>query len=173
MAERLTKEERKAANRAELDRLRAEIVQEEVNTIIQPEPINPSQPTRKSKEVVDEICRRILDDESLSAICRDPHMPAKVNFLRWVKDDDDVRTQYTRARAQSGHTIYSKIQELETELKRDKVDDKKFRCLVDSMKWRAGRMHGKYNEKIIIEQTGKQELSIVWQDDTQGNMEVE
>jgi len=166
MAGHSTKEERKTANRAELDKLREEIAQEELDNTPLPDTTTRKMDIQKSQDIVDEVCRRILNDESLRQICNDHHMPAKSTFLRWVQSDDAVRDQYTRARAQSGHTIYNKIQELEIELMQNKVDDRKFRCLVDSMKWRAGRMHGKYNEKIVIQQEGKVDLSIVWQDDT-------
>ena len=171
MAERPTKEERKAANRAELDRLRKQ-VETELSQQSPPKqypemPPEYRKPTEKTEDTIAEVCARITQDETLTSICKDPRMPTAPLWLKWVQNDDDVHERYTRAREQSGHSIYNKIAEMEAELRADVLDDRKFKCLLDSMKWRAGRMHGKYNEKIIIEQRGKQELSIIWHDDTQ------
>ena len=48
-------------------------------------------PTIRSKEVVNEICRRIAHGESLRHICLDPKMPCRDTFFRWLRGDQKRR----------------------------------------------------------------------------------
>lgn len=49
-------------------------------------------------EVMDEICLRLMDGETLSAICRDERMPARPTVHLWVLQDADFRKRYIAAR---------------------------------------------------------------------------
>jgi hypothetical protein len=44
-------------------------------------------PTIRSKEIENEICRRIAHGESLRHICLDPKMPCRDTFFRWLRND--------------------------------------------------------------------------------------
>jgi len=157
----VTKAERKAANRAKLDATRKEIEEEGLLDITPTKDI-PTKPITKSQPVIDEICDRIANDETLVSVCSDKHLPDQCTFLRWVREDDAVRQDYTRARSTSGHAIYNKIADMDQELRADKMGDRKFRVLLDSLKWRAARMHGKYNEKIVVQQEGETNINVSW-----------
>ena len=63
----------------------------------------PSQRRRPSFDYSDEtamtICARLINGESLRAICADPTMPAKVTVCRWLARNAEFRDQYAFARA--------------------------------------------------------------------------
>ena len=50
-------------------------------------------PTIRSKEVVNEICRRIACGESLRHICLDPKMPCRDTVFRWLRSDQKRRLE--------------------------------------------------------------------------------
>lgn len=57
-------------------------------------------PTKYKQTLVDTICKRIADGESLRSICKDEAMPVKSTVLDWLCDDDKAafRTKYAQAR---------------------------------------------------------------------------
>ena len=59
----------------------------------------PKPPTPFSQGLMDEICRRLTEGESLRQICRSPGMPTEGAVRLWVKQDrDGCAAQYTQAR---------------------------------------------------------------------------
>jgi Bacteriophage Sf6, terminase small subunit-like len=48
-------------------------------------------PTIRSKEVENEICRRIACGESLRHLCLDPNMPCRDTVFRWLRGDQKRR----------------------------------------------------------------------------------
>jgi len=124
-------------------------------------------PTIKTNEIINELCLRIAAGESLMSISRDERMPGLATIYRWIHDDDRFREAYARSRGDQGHSIYSEIQQVETLVESGLMDPNTARVLIDSKRWRAARMNQAYNDKLVIQQEGKVDLSIVWQDDTQ------
>lgn len=51
-----------------------------------------------NREVFDQICERIGDGETLSAICREPNMPARRTVYDWMEADAEAAAQFGRAR---------------------------------------------------------------------------
>ena len=63
-------------------------------------------PAKYGIETRTEICKRIASGESLTAICKDEHMPYKDQVLDWLFDEPEFSTQYARAReAQAEHYL--------------------------------------------------------------------
>lgn len=52
----------------------------------------------KTPELLDEICRRIADGETLRSICRDEHMPSWRAVYDWINDDAEFSSRIARAR---------------------------------------------------------------------------
>lgn len=50
-----------------------------------------------TEELADAICLRLMEGESLRAICRDDAMPAKSTVLNWVVKDEAFRAKYQEA----------------------------------------------------------------------------
>lgn len=56
-------------------------------------------PTVYTEEAAEEICRRLVEGETLSAICRDGHIPAFGTVQHWIADDrEGFAVRYARAR---------------------------------------------------------------------------
>ena len=49
-------------------------------------------------EIAETICDRLVNGESLRAICADPGMPAKATVFRWLASNEDFRRSYALAR---------------------------------------------------------------------------
>ena len=61
-------------------------------------------PSSYTREVADEILRRIVEGESLKRICASEGMPPMQTSLRWASDDiDGFRDRYTRAMQARAH----------------------------------------------------------------------
>src|SRR4029077_17916316 len=48
--------------------------------------------------IADTICERLVDGESLRAICADPAMPARATVFRWLARNQEFRRSYALAR---------------------------------------------------------------------------
>ena len=55
-------------------------------------------PTKKTPDVLGEICRRVSLGETLVSICRDEHMPEWRTVYDWLEADEPFATAYARAR---------------------------------------------------------------------------
>jgi hypothetical protein len=49
-------------------------------------------------EIAQAICERLVDGESLRAICADPAMPARATVFRWLARNQEFRRSYALAR---------------------------------------------------------------------------
>ena len=56
-------------------------------------------PSAYNDRIAEAICDRLVDRESLRAICADPGMPAKATVFRWLASNEEFRQSYAFARA--------------------------------------------------------------------------
>lgn len=52
----------------------------------------------KTPELLDEICRRIAEGETLRSICRDLHTPHWTTVYDWIKEDEAFALRIAQAR---------------------------------------------------------------------------
>lgn len=113
-------------------------------------------PSAFSQAVGDAICERIVNGQSLRAICQDDAMPGASTVLRWLQGDQHVgfREQYTRARQAQAEAAISEITEIADAATNEDVQVAKLR--VDTRKWAASKVLPKvYGERQQIEHTGE------------------
>ena len=128
-------------------------------------------PSIYSDELVNTICLRIAEGESLNRICKDEKMPDKATVFRWLVSDQVFCDKYARARELQAETQFDELidivdqpPELNHILDKDgKPIEVKFdssyvawmKLRVDTRKWTAARMAPKkYGEhKQAEEQT--------------------
>src|SRR3954451_5980053 len=103
--------------------------------------------TPYTRELMDEICRRLTEGESLLKICRSPGMPTEGGVRLWVREDrDGCRTRYTEARAVGYERLADELLEISDDTKHDwmqrdgqRVPDHdlvaRSRLRVDTRKW--------------------------------------
>ena len=59
---------------------------------------NRGRPSEYSDKIAETICERLVDGESLRAICADPAMPARATVFRWLARNQEFRRSYALAR---------------------------------------------------------------------------
>lgn len=55
-------------------------------------------PSKFTEAIVDEICERLSNGETLRSICRDDHMPHWNTVYQWMADETTISVRIARAR---------------------------------------------------------------------------
>ncbi len=63
-------------------------------------------------EIAETICDRLVNRESLRAICADPAMPARATVFRWLDRKEDFRRRYALARECLAEDLFDEIREI-------------------------------------------------------------
>ena len=97
---------------------------------------------RITDKLLSEICRRLMNGESLTQMCNDKHLPSWRTVLRHVQDSNEAHTQYRRARA------------IQAEVMRDLIIDLVTAPLPDDAKLAQAevnrrRLEADYRDKLI------------------------
>jgi hypothetical protein len=142
-----------------------------------------ARPSSFTPEIGEIICQKISEDMPLTKVCSEHGIPSIWSVYRWMEMEgpeyDKFRKDYARARKEQADSSYYQIQLIEQKMQLprkildketgemisnpDYIDPHTGRVLIDSIKWRAGRMKpSKYGEKIDLEVGGN--VKIVVQD---------
>ena len=120
------------------------------------------------QETRDIICDRLSGGESLTSICKEDGMPAKVTVFKWIRTEPDFANQYAHAReAQAEHYLDEIIQiaddsVLDTEINPESGNEvtnhdviQRAKLRVDTRKWAMSKLAPKkYGDRIQNEHTG-------------------
>ncbi len=105
------------------------------------------------KEIINEVCRRMIDGEALRAIFKPETMPNVVTFFEWLEDNAELGKRYARAMEFRSHLLFEDIiEDAESEPERTEtkfgscvdsgsVQDKRVR--IDAKKWVVAKMNPK------------------------------
>lgn len=122
-----------------------------------------ARPSSFTQEVADQICERLAKPESLRSICADEAMPGKTTVLRWLRERDEFRVQYARAREDQADAFADEILEISDDgtndtyknedgldlLNHDHIQRSKLR--VETRKWLMGKMAPKkYGDRLQL-----------------------
>jgi hypothetical protein len=119
-------------------------------------------PSEYTSEIANEICAQIADNKSIRTICKQKNMPAIRTIFYWLDKHEDFLQQYARAKELQADAIYEDIIEIEGDLRAEIIDPSTARVLIDSHKWRAGKMKPqKYGDKQQLKVTGDAGLTIL------------
>lgn len=106
------------------------------------------------QDVADEICRRAAESEPLTKICEDDAMPGWNTVYKWLNAFPSFAQAYARAREDSAESGYAEIMEIECDLREGRIEANTARVLVDSIKWRLGKLKPKvYGDVQRIDMT--------------------
>jgi hypothetical protein len=126
-------------------------------------------PSIYSDQLVETICLRIAEGESLNKICKDEKMPDKATVFRWLVSDQIFCDKYARARELQAETQFDELIDIvdqppelsyvkdkdgnDVEVKFDSSYVAWMKLRVDTRKWTAARMAPKkYGEHKQVEQ---------------------
>lgn len=65
----------------------------------------PGQPTKRTPELIQEICLDMACGDSLLVVCQRPDMPGYSTVMRWCQNDDTLLETFDRAREMTAYTI--------------------------------------------------------------------
>lgn len=104
-----------------------------------------------SPEVVAELLERIADGLSLRRVCAMEGMPSTESWRRWMREHEDLRGQYARARADRASARADEIIDIADD--RDlPVEDRK--VMIDARKWEASKLdRANYGDRQAVEHT--------------------
>lgn len=126
-------------------------------------------PTLLTYPLVNKICARLAEGESLRGICADKDMPDKATVMRWLAANTEFRDQYARAREVQADFWAEQIIEIsDTPVEGVRTEDGKDgtktvredmlghrRLQVDTRKWLMARMAPKkYGDRLTQEVSG-------------------
>lgn len=126
-------------------------------------------PTLLTYPMVNKICARLAEGESLRTICAEKDMPNKATVMRWLAANTEFRDQYARAREVQADFWAEQIIEIsDTPLEGTRTEDGKDgiktvredmlghrRLQVDTRKWLMARMAPKkYGDRLTQEVSG-------------------
>lgn len=114
-----------------------------------------ARPTDYTKELGDQICARIAEDEGVAAICRDESMPSRTTIYAWLRTQEEFANNYAHARLDQGHTAADEMREVRRKVADGTLDPAAARVIADALKWEAGRRNPKaYGDKAAVELSG-------------------
>lgn len=97
-------------------------------------------------KILKEIGENYLD---LKDACRKNNI-TPWTWLRWCAADAELNSLYTRAFALRADALSKEIEYIARESSNDRDDILRRRLLLDTLKWRVGKLYGKYAERINI-----------------------
>lgn len=128
-------------------------------------------PSLYTEELALTICDRLSNGESLRSVCRDEAMPHKKTVLRWIRDKEDFRAQYARAKEESADALVDEMLEIADDGSNDlmtiekgdysyEVENKEVtnrsKLRVDTRKWIASKLKPKrYGDKLDLTSDGR------------------
>lgn len=148
----LTQAQRRARlHRRALDRLR------DGGSLIRPKPYDMRQ-TLYTPELVERICERLANGESLIAICRgDPEMPAPCTVYRWLRRFPDFNEMYVDAPEFQGDYLFDEAREVALSAHAGNVAAR--RLHFDVIRWQTARLApNKYCERLVVHEGINEEL---------------
>lgn len=105
------------------------------------------------QDVVEEICDRLIDGESIRSICEDPSMPGLNTFYRTMAKDEDFRNAIARARELQQDAIIDSTIDLADSATPETVQVAKLQ--IWARQWRAAKLAPKrYGDKMDINHGG-------------------
>ena len=99
-------------------------------------------------EIVETICERLADGESLVMICKDDAMPGLRTVMRWAAEDAAFGAEYVRAREAQAEVMDDKIM---TAAQDAGTDPQAARVRIEAYKWSAAKLAPKrYGDKQLV-----------------------
>lgn len=95
-------------------------------------------------EELTDICNQLAEGQSLRAICRGKNVNESTARY-WLRENGPNFAQYLRARELQGDCYFDQVIDISDD-KSMSADDR--RIAIDARKWAAGKLNGKYSDKV-------------------------
>jgi len=101
--------------------------------------------------VVDQICQRLVEGETLKKICSDPLMPSYATLCVWKRTHPHIEKQLDDARKDRAEALRDKAMNVADELQDYKFPTQAAKLKVDTLQWAAGVDHAKFSPKSKVD----------------------
>jgi hypothetical protein len=105
-------------------------------------------PEGYGQETIDAICDALADGRSLRSICRDDGMPSTSTVCKWLAKNADFAEQYARARELQADALFDDVLDIADKGLKALETPEDRRIQIDARKWMAGKLKGKYSDKV-------------------------
>lgn len=110
-----------------------------------------ARPTICTKEIINLICNRIIEGQSLRQICKDSLLPNRDTIYSWLQRDKAFSDQYAQARMIQADQFFDEMDEIVRQPMQNMIQIQQARLQIDTMKWRLSKMLPKaYGDKIEV-----------------------
>jgi Bacteriophage Sf6, terminase small subunit-like len=105
---------------------------------------------RYTRELADEICRRISSGDSLRKVCRDEEMPPEATVRNWARvNHDGFAARYHDARIMC---VESWSDEMIDIAERQDLEPQDKRVRIDTLKWLASKLNPRrFGDRLLID----------------------
>lgn len=111
-------------------------------------------PTKKTPELIKEICARISEGQSLATVSRSEDMPGLSTTWRWLSEDESFQDDYARAIQARAMAHAERIDDLAEQAVRGEIPADVARVAIDAKKWTASRLLPKlYGDRTQVDAT--------------------
>jgi hypothetical protein len=111
-------------------------------------------PSTYTEAAAKEICRRMVEGQSLRTICKSSGMPTFVTVFNWRRAHPEFLEQYARAREDQADALVEEMLDVARKAVKAKSSEEVqgYKLLVDTLKWRASKMKPRnYGDKLQLE----------------------
>lgn len=124
---------------------------------------------QKKQDAINKILAHVAAGGSVNSICQEKDMPSKSTFFDWVheaetgqdKENSTLADQYTKARNIQAEVVFDEMTDLDGMLLAKKITPFEHKALIDSQKWRLGRMKPvKYGDTLRMTADSKAAATI-------------
>lgn len=100
-----------------------------------------------SREYLNTVCDKLATGKSLRAICREQEIPEST-VRQALNADEEIYAQYVRARELQADAIFDDILDIADKGEKALDDREDRRLQIEARKWMAGKLKGKYSDKV-------------------------
>lgn len=113
---------------------------------------NLGRPPIYTEELAKEICLRISNGRSLSAVCRDSDMPSRSIIYDWLAEKKEFSDRYHEADLQRADFHADEMIDIADNVIPDAAEVAKAKLQIDTRKWQVARMNAtKYGDKQQVD----------------------
>lgn len=128
-------------------------------------------PSDFTQDLADQLCSELSAGRSLRSVCNEDWAPSRVTVFRWLRERDDFRDQYARAKEEAADALADDIIDIADDGTNDYVEQQtrngtyvalaaehvqRSKLRVDARKWIAAKLKPKkYGDKVEHEHKGE------------------
>lgn len=105
----------------------------------------------KSVEVMERICVRVANGETIRRISEDPDMPTQSGIMKWIAQDLEFKAMYETARLARADARADEIDQLIHRMLEGEIDAQAAKVAIDAQKWLMAKENAKrYGDRVDV-----------------------